>query len=145
MFTVLQTLLQSKALDPRELYLQGQPLLVLEEACEKSKAHREALGSESHPTHRALFATQAAMDTIRETASETGKAVDSGVRAASELLLSGAHEAAAQYGAAQERSERFMNTATAHYRSTEEAAFNKLKGPVLHVCWHLVMHLARIG
>ena len=79
------------------------------------------------------------MDTIKETASETSKAVDSGVRAASELLLSGAHEAAAQYGAAQERSERFMNTAIAHYRSTEDAAFNKLKGTVLQICWPLVV------
>ena len=85
------------------------------------------------------------MDTIRETASETGKAVDSGVRAASELLLSGAHEAAAQYGAAQERSERFVNTAMAHYRSTEEAAFDKLKGPVLQLCWRLVLHIAQTG
>ena len=71
------------------------------------------------------------MDTLKEAAQETGKAVDSGVRAASELLLSGAHEAAAQYQTAQERSERFLDTAVAHYRATEEAAFDKLKGTVL--------------
>ena len=71
------------------------------------------------------------MDTIREAAQETGKAVDSGVRAASELLMSGAHEAAAQYQATQERSERFLDTASAHYRATEQAAFDKLKGAPL--------------
>lgn len=109
-------------------------------SCIFQPQYRKALGSTS--LTQAVFARRLAMDTIRETASETGKAVDSGVRAASELLLSGAHEAAAQYGAAQERSERFMNTAVAHYRSTEEAAFHKLKGRVLQLCWHLVLHFA---
>ncbi|KAK9837098.1 hypothetical protein WJX81_002663 [Elliptochloris bilobata] len=76
------------------------------------------------------------MDAIREAAQETGKAVDSGVRAASELLLSGAHEAAAQYQATQERSERFLDTAVSHYRSTEQAAFDKLKEGVAFVREH---------
>ena len=73
------------------------------------------------------------MDTLREAAQETGKAVDSSVRAASELLLSGAHEAAAQYQTTQEHSKRFMDTARAHFQSTEQIVFDKLKGEEMFV------------
>lgn len=85
------------------------------------------------------------MDTLREAAQETGKAMDSSVRAASELLLSGAHEAAAQYQTTQEHSKRFMDTARAHYQSTEQIVFDKLKGErTLHMESCTCLHRACI-